>query len=181
MTIQLTAALISFVGIAALAGIYLFILSSSGEEAPYPEVQPRAYRVRKQLFYVLLVGFFLLPAVTLRSTPYSASADAAGSTIVDVTAHQWYWVMSQSEVPANRPVVFRVGSEDVNHGFGIYNEANRLIAQVQAMPGYVNQLAVEFDTPGTYKIMCLEYCGFVHHVMISEIKVVAEITDQEGI
>ncbi len=181
MTIQLTAALISFVGVAGLICVFLFVLSGSGQEAPYPDVQPRAYRIRKRLFYVLLIGFFLVPAFTLRSTPYAASADAPDSTIVDVTAHQWYWTMSQAEVPADRPVVFRVGSEDVNHGFGIYNETNRLIAQVQAMPGYINQLAVQFDTPGTYKIMCLEYCGFVHHVMVSEIRVVAATASLEEI
>jgi cytochrome c oxidase subunit 2 len=80
--------------------------------------------------------------------------------------------MSQTEVPANQPVVFRVGSEDVNHGFAVYNEDRVLVAQVQAMPGYVNNLAIEFDRPGEYRIMCLEYCGLVHHAMVAVINVV---------
>ena len=181
MTIQTTALLMSIVGIAALVGVFLFVARGSGQEASYAEVQPRAYRIRKRLFYVLLVGFFLVPAVTLRSTPYAATSSTPGATVVDVTAHQWYWLMSQADVPANRPIVFRVESKDVNHGFGIYDEGNQLIAQVQAMPGYVNHLAVQFDTPGTYKIMCLEYCGFVHHHMVSEINVVATHVPEEGI
>ena len=181
MTIQTTALLMSLVGITALLGVFLYVARGAGEEAPYLEVQPRAYRIRKQLFYTLLVGFFLVPAFTLRSTPYSASSETPGATVVDVMAHQWYWLMSQADVPANRPVVFRVESKDVNHGFGIYNEANQIIAQVQAMPGYVNQLAVQFDTPGTYKVMCLEYCGFVHHNMIAEINVVDTHSPEEGI
>lgn len=181
MSIQTTAALISFVGIAALLGAYLYVILKSREEAPYTKVQPRAYRIRKQLFFVLLVGFFLVPVLTLRSTPYSASTDTPGATVVDVTAYQWYWQLSQAEVPVNSPIVFRVRSEDVNHGFGIYDEANQLIAQVQAMPGYVNQLAVQFDALGAYKIMCLEYCGLIHHDMAYVINVVDPNASQEGI
>jgi len=181
MTIQGVASMISFVGVAAMVGVFLFVLLRSREEAPYGEVQARAYGVRKWFFVVLLVGFFVVPAFTLREMPYSIDSQDGDAMVVEVMAHQWYWTLSQEQVPANRPVVFRVESEDVNHGFGIYNDAKRLIAQVQAMPGYVNELAVEFDVPGTYKLMCLEYCGLAHHGMVAEIHVATAIASQEGL
>lgn len=177
MSIQFTATLISFVGIALLLCAFMYVIARSREQAPYSEVQPPAQRLRKQLFLVLLVGFFAVPALTLRSTPYSAAARTSDPIVVDVSAHQWSWRMSANVVLANRSVVFRVRSEDVNHGFGIYDEDNRLLAQVQAMPGYVNELAIEFDRPGTYKVMCLEYCGLAHHGMVSAIQVVAATSD----
>ena len=71
------------------------------------------------------------------------------------------------------PVEFRVTSADVNHGFGIYDESLRLLAQTQAMPGYTNRLRFTFQKPGKYRILCLEYCGLGHHEMPAEISVVA--------
>jgi cytochrome c oxidase subunit 2 len=49
-----------------------------------------------------------------------------------------------------------------------------LLFQVQAMPGYVNQVEYVFDKPGTYHVVCLEYCGVAHHAMTAEFTVVAE-------
>jgi cytochrome c oxidase subunit 2 len=46
------------------------------------------------------------------------------------------------------------------------------VAQTQSMPGYTNVLRHTFDEPGTYKILCLEYCGLGHHEMSAEINVV---------
>ena len=76
-----------------------------------------------------------------------------------------YWDLDQSEVVAGEPVEFRVTSADVNHGFGVYDATGVLVAQTQAMPGYVNRLTHVFETPGTYQVLCLEYCGLVHHNM----------------
>jgi cytochrome c oxidase subunit 2 len=179
MTTQFVAAIISFAGIAALIGVFLFVLLRTSDRIPYEAVQPQAYAIRKRFFILLLIGFVLVPALTLRSMPYSADAAAPGTTVVDVTAHQWYWTLSREEVPVNQPVVFRVGSEDVNHGFGIYTEGNRLLAQVQAMPGYVNELAYQFDSVGRYKIMCLEYCGLAHHGMLGVFTVVGGMDAEE--
>ncbi|MCM3117790.1 hypothetical protein M3610_21285 [Neobacillus sp. MER 74] len=69
------------------------------------------------------------------------------------------------------PVQFRVTSKDVTHGFGLYDEKLHLIAQTQAMPDYTNIVSITFKKPGTYKIMCLEYCSTGHHVMIKDIVV----------
>jgi cytochrome c oxidase subunit 2 len=48
-----------------------------------------------------------------------------------------------------------------------------MVAQTQAMPGYVNKLQVRFTKPGDYEVLCLEYCGVAHHGMRAVIKVVA--------
>ncbi len=72
-----------------------------------------------------------------------------------------------------RPVEFRVTAGDVNHGMGVYDETLRLLVQVQAMPGFTNRLVYTFAEPGTYRLLCLEYCGLAHHGMIAELKVTA--------
>jgi cytochrome c oxidase subunit 2 len=68
-------------------------------------------------------------------------------------------------VPLGQTIEFRVTTLDVNHGFSLYSPDGRLVAQTQAMPGYMNRLRVRFDEPGTYTVLCLEFCGMSHHRM----------------
>jgi cytochrome c oxidase subunit 2 len=74
-------------------------------------------------------------------------------------------------LPAGKLVKFEVTAKDVNHNFAIYNSAGKLIAQVQAMPDYTNDLYYTFDEPGRYYVLCLEYCGIAHHSMSVEFDV----------
>lgn len=109
----------------------------------------------------------------MRSLPYVHAEANAATQIIAVTGHQFYWELDKETVVAGQPVEFRVTSTDVNHGFGIYDADYRLLVQVQAMPGYINRLRYTFETPGTYRLLCLEFCGAAHHGMVSEIEVKA--------
>jgi hypothetical protein len=60
-------------------------------------------------------------------------------------------------LPLGDAVELQVTAKDVNHGFGIYDEAGHLMAQTQAMPGYVNRLVSTFNAPGTYHLLCMEF------------------------
>src|SRR5690606_16771887 len=126
-------------------------------------------------FYATTVITILVVAAlgTLRQLPYDQPVygEAVEPIIVDVKALQFGWDMSQTEFKVGEPVEFHVTSQDVTHGFGIYNEDKTLIAQTQAMPEYTNVVYITFDEPGTYEILCMEYCGLAHHLMIGEITV----------
>ena len=74
-------------------------------------------------------------------------------------------------VPAGTLIEFRVTTLDVNHGFSLYAPDGHLVAQTQAMPGYLNRLRVTLDEPGTYTVLCLEFCGMGHHRMRGVIEV----------
>lgn len=166
---------LALMGLVAFGFVYVAI-NSGKREADYAPLQKRAYRLRSRLFWALLLVFGPTMIYTLMDLPYTDThARQTGGTVqvVKATGHLWYWELSEQEVSAGQPVEFRVTSSDVNHGFGIYDPDMRLIAQVQAMPGYTNTLRHTFDKAGTYKIMCLEYCGTVHHSMIAELQVVA--------
>ena len=129
--------------------------------------------VRKPAGLTLAILGVPIMIVSLGYAPYRTEAAVPASTaVVDVVGHQWYWEISQTEVPTGEPVVFRVTSADVNHGFAIYDPDMRLIGQTQAMPGYVNGLQVRFEAPGVYRLLCLEYCGLVHHGMAAAITAV---------
>jgi cytochrome c oxidase subunit 2 len=69
------------------------------------------------------------------------------------------------EVPANRPVTFRITSADVIHGF----EVAGTNANAMAIPGYVSQFTIMFNKPGEYLLSCNEYCGLLHHMMAGKL------------
>lgn len=163
---------VTVVLVVAMAAVFGFVATRSGDRVEYSAVQPRAYRIRAAFFWLLIVVGVPLTIYTLRDLPYTAAARLAGDVqVVDVTGYQWYWEVSADEVRVGQPVEFRVTSGDVNHGLGIYDPSLRLVAQVQAMPGYINRLVHTFSETGVYRIACLEYCGLVHYDMIQELTV----------
>lgn len=173
-----TSILILFAALALLAGLvftYVFISSkrssdSSGFSNPL--------KARFWFTLILIVTLGIFAAFTIPRSPYYLFADEQPSVVVHVSARQFEFILSDQAIdpenptglnelifPQNEMIEFRVTSLDVNHGFAIYDEEQRLIAQTQAMPGYVNKLRWKFDDPGVYKIYCLEYCGMAHQAM----------------
>ncbi len=147
----------------------------------------RAYALRRVFFVVTATVLLIALIGTASRTPYNA-ARARPDRIIYVAAQQFGFsfslepivsmqdlarvpVVQQLELPAGALLEFRVTSLDVNHNFGLYGPQRRLLAQTQAMPGYVNRLLVRLETPGRYEVLCLEYCGAGHHLMQTELTV----------
>lgn len=169
---------------AAISVIFLMVYQSSLGTNPSEKGLSKPLKAR---FWFTLTLFVVLSAValaTIPKSPYYVFADETPSRVIHVSSMQFAFIMSSNaidpkspkgdpsiELPANELIEFRVTSLDVNHGFAIYDPSDRLIGQTQAMPGYVNSLRVKFQNPGTYSILCLEYCGMAHHGMRSSFTV----------
>jgi cytochrome c oxidase subunit 2 len=148
------------------------LLRSGGPPGSFDAVYAAGGIVRRQLFYALAAVFIVVFIVSFRWFPYRGFAEARlgrPATRIAVTARMWQWTISRPEVPAGVPVEFDVTSVDVNHGFGIYDSSGRIVAQVQAMPGYTNHLVVRFPAPGQYLVRCLEFCGIPHIGMVAAV------------
>lgn len=158
--------LLSLVLMAAvlLAFVYVFIHSTEVDE-DYSSIAKNSYSKRNKLFGFILIAGVLVTIGTTRDLPYGPHA--ADAKEIDVIGKQWYWEISDTTAKVGEPIIFNVGSADVNHGLGIYDKDLRLLTQVQAMPDYTNRLAYTFEKAGEYKLMCMEYCGLIHHSMIS--------------
>jgi cytochrome c oxidase subunit 2 len=156
---------------------FMFVALKSGRRAnDYTPLQKRAYRIRTRLFWVLVLVLGPTMLFNLAGLPYSVShahhhASGAHPLVIEAKGYQWRWELSRNRIAVGQPVEFRVTSADINHGFAIYDTDMHLVAQTQAMPGYVNHLNYTFSKKGTYKILCLEYCGIAHHNMMTEITV----------
>lgn len=124
-----------------------------------------AHRERNWLFVVIAIMLSLLVA-TIWFTPYGSADDAKpGDVVVKVTGRQFVWQLQPSSVPAHKRIDFELTAADVNHGFGIYDPDNKLIAQTQVVPGKTQRLVYTFSKPGKYQVLCLEFCGFGHALM----------------
>lgn len=177
MSLQSEAWLATLVGIALVTLGFGYVIARSGRTATPGDAGKGAYALRGWLFGALVVFGVGVTWATLRQFPIpvqgSQAASAQGTQIVQVTARQWAWDIRPDKVAAGTPVEFRVTSSDVNHGFAIYGPNDRIVTQTQAMPGFTNRLVYTFTTPGTYRILCLEYCGLAHHGMLGAVQVTA--------
>jgi cytochrome c oxidase subunit II len=97
---------------------------------------------------------------------------------VYVMGKQWMWKFAYPEgpngvnvlhVPANRPVRLLMTSRDVIHSFFV--PAFRIKKDV--LPGRYTQVWFEATKPGTYQVLCTEYCGLSHSKMLAEVVVLA--------
>jgi cytochrome c oxidase subunit 2 len=146
----------------------------------------RATRLRLLFLASLTVILLVFLVLTLPHLPYPVEASAP-ERIVLATGKQYTWSLNEGnaptldtwdtafsptvKVPVGSLVEFRVTTLDVNHGFSLYAPDGHLMAQTQAMPGYVNRLRVVFAQPGTYTVLCLEFCGMAHHRMRGVVEV----------
>lgn len=169
-------------GIAILTFIIVFLSSKHADQKSIG----MANALQKRMWFILILFVILVmfASVTIPKSPYYLFADEQPSKVVHVATAQFLYIMSYDAIDPKRPtgepsieiavdelVEFRVTSLDVNHAFAIYDADAELIAQTQAMPGYVNNLRWKFDAPGVYNILCLEFCGAGHQVMRTKITV----------
>jgi cytochrome c oxidase subunit 2 len=167
----------SLILMAVVAAAFLWVAAGASKPGGDPATIARSgFRWRGRLFWVVIVGGIVISFMTLREWPIAGHATAANrpDIVVRAIGHQWRWELDRDTVNVGELVEFQITASDVNHGFAIYKDKHHMVAQAQAMPGYVNKLQVRFIEPGEYEVLCLEYCGLAHHGMRAVIKVVGE-------
>lgn len=78
---------------------------------------------------------------------------------------QWYPALRLEE---GRSYTLHLSSTDLNHGFSL----QPFNLNFQVVPGYDYGLRVTPMAAGDYRVICNEYCGIGHHLMIGKIEVV---------
>jgi cytochrome c oxidase subunit 2 len=95
---------------------------------------------------------------------------APGKYEAYMTAQVWSFSPAEIRIPVGSEVTFYVTARDVQHGFKIA-ETN---VNMMILPGQVSTLKAVFEKPGTYNLICHEYCGaggptIGHHTMYGQI------------
>ncbi|MFD2132721.1 cytochrome C oxidase subunit II [Pseudogracilibacillus auburnensis] len=156
-----------------LAVVFGWVAFSSKKKQDYAPIIKRWYKARS-IYGVLLVVLMLVVTIyTLRELPFNEPSHVEGVEVipVHVEAFQFGFELNMTEFSVGDTVEFNVTTKDVTHGFGVYDPDMVLVGQTQAMPEYTNTFYLTFDQPGTYQVLCLEYCGLAHHMMMTEMVV----------
>lgn len=130
------------------------------------------------LCVVALFAFSLLYALGAKKNdvteclPYDKSYEVARVNQIDKHTYQifyvarmWNFEPALAYIPVGSEVDLFLTSQDVVHGFDIYEKNVNLMA----VQGGVSKTTVKFTKPGVYKVTCHEYCGTGHQNMQAEI------------
>lgn len=127
----------------------------------------------------VLLCLFLLVWGLAELQSSAAPAQAATPLVVKVTGEQWVWTFQypgqggvethELYLPVDRPVVFKVRSDDVTHSFWIV----QMGIKVDAAPGAVTSTQTVPNRIGTYDVRCAELCGLLHADMETTVHVVS--------
>ncbi len=153
-----------------LAVAFAWVIVNSKKNVAFDRLINPAYNLRFYLFILVVVAGVAITVITLLPWPHDDGKDKVTRQI-DVQAEQWLWTMSDDKAKVSETIEFVLTSKDVNHGFALYAPNNKIVAQMQVIPTLTNKVRYSFKEPGVYKILCLEYCGLVHHGMVAQITV----------
>jgi cytochrome c oxidase subunit II len=106
-----------------------------------------------------------------------------GSVLVTMVAHRYGFTPKNIEIPAGKPVTFRVATPDVLHGLNIPGtNINTMV-----VPGYISVVNAVIDYDEVMKhgrpddrgnvtipLFCNEFCGLNHHFMWSEVVILPD-------
>ncbi len=84
---------------------------------------------------------------------------------VYVSAHMWGYDPAEIDIPVGSTVDFYLTSKDVVHGFDIDSKEINMMA----VPGAVGKITATFNSIGTYRMVCHEFCGTGHQNMMGKI------------
>lgn len=177
------AALLTLAGTILILLIAVLVARNTPPLQSAGEVAPKLYKMRLRVLYFWGIPLLITLIITLSALPYPQLFKEKPDIVIQVAGKMWSWEIKYEEnnleegdksrsetmvIPVGKLVEFQVTSKDVNHGMGIYDSSGKLLTQIQAMPGYVNKLKYRFNEPGTYHIICMEFCGLYHHSMNSK-------------
>lgn len=164
---------VSYAVVCAFAIVFmLFVAVSTRGRRRASEEGLRKLGQRERTWFAIVIGLLVaLLFATIFFTPYGRGAGAHHQT-VSVKAVQFAWLIRGKPIKAGTAVEFRLTSADVNHGMAVYTQGGKLLFQVQVMPGKTQTYVYTFKKPGTYRILCLEYCGVDHDLMQGRLTVI---------
>lgn len=143
-----------------------------------PDPSP-SHSTRLEVFWTLvplaiLMGLF---GASTRTWLHMVRGDGAGGAPLEVhvTARKWSWWFDhpggrgagELHVVAGRPTELVLASVDVIHS--LFVPQFRL--KQDAVPGRYTRMTFTPTVPGTYPILCAEYCGTDHSRMLSQVVV----------
>ncbi|MBX7143799.1 MAG: cytochrome C oxidase subunit II [Oligoflexia bacterium] len=86
---------------------------------------------------------------------------------VYLLGRQWQWYPQILKLKKGAQYTLHLSSADVNHGFSLYP----INVNIQVVPGYDYGLRVTPNQSGDFRVICNEFCGIGHHIMVGKVVV----------
>lgn len=83
---------------------------------------------------------------------------------VYLLARMWQWT-PVLKLKKDVEYTLHLSSADVNHGFSLFP----INVNIQVIPGYDYALRVTPNKAGDFRVICNEFCGIGHHIMIGKV------------
>jgi len=134
------------------------------------------------LIAVAILGNIIFFSPLLPSMQYNLYLDRepVKTVVIYMEDHKFILPENPIRIPLGEPVEFKVYSNDLTYGFGVFREDGMLIFQMQVVPSYENRIVWVFNEPGFYTIRSTEYSGPEHPYMYIENAILVEGGDSYG-
>jgi cytochrome c oxidase subunit 2 len=175
-----------------LMAVWLWTLwrTPRASEATPPDVaigaapEPRAKRIVVSAVVAVGIGLLILLVASAYTDRALAKLPLEGAIGIKVTGNQWWWEVQYDDpdplkvfntaneiyIPAGKPVVITLVSNDVIHSLWIPN----LHGKRDLIPGKTLTMALKADKPGKYRAQCAEFCGLQHAFMALTVNVLPQ-------
>lgn len=125
--------------------------------------------VKNVLFYSF-VSFLIVLGVSLHIITYNTipwapmdmnRAEIKPDKVYNITVEKHRFILPEAKLFVNchEKVLFKVISNDLTYGFGLFRPDNSMVFQMQVVPGHMNDILWKFDKSGVYTIRSTEYSG----------------------
>jgi cytochrome c oxidase subunit II len=168
-------AAILFIAIAAGMIIILFRY----DHKRHPQAATFKGSIPAEIIWIIFPALIVIGMFISGWKSYIASRTPPPGTLdVEVTGRKWSWSFTYKNgltsdvlyVPADHPVFLSMKTLDVLHGF--YAPAFRIKRDL--VPGMTTTLWFQTKDPGTFDVMCSQYCGAGHSSMHTTITVLPQ-------
>lgn len=105
-----------------------------------------------------LATFALAAGIAAFAGPYARAGADQNQQVVKLTAQRFKFTPNEVHLKAGQPVTFELTSMDVKHGF--FSRPLKLDAVIP--PGKVTKVTITPSKPGTYTVICDNFCGSGH-------------------
>ena len=79
-------------------------------------------------------------------------------------ARMWNWT-PVLKLKKDTEYILHLSSADINHGFSLFP----INVNMQVVPGYDYALRIVPNATGDFRVICNEFCGIGHHLMVGKV------------
>ncbi len=125
--------------------------------------------IKDTLFYsfvsFLIVLGVSLHIVTYHTIPWASidlnRAEIKSDKVFNITVEKHHFILPHEKmiIKCHEKALFKVTSNDLTYGFGLFRKDNSMVLQMQVVPGHLNDILWQFDKEGVYTIRSTEYSG----------------------